>query len=520
VNLTRLISSADLDKEPYRSGELNFIFKLCQYIEVRSIAYGPSLLSLIFLPFVFIFGFYFDMLGLKLVAFAAVSLATYLILITPYKWALFFLFIYIGLEGFFKVVSNYHPVIHVGSDILVLTLTLKVVIMLFFKGLPQEDLPPFTQLFLIHFLWLIIVLFNPYALSVVSSIAGAKIYISMFLLYFYGYYNVRTLSDVRFFMFPFIIVAVIHTLTGLVQGLVGPEALLALHPRYAVQLFKYKDFAFRPFGMTNLPGGPAVYVYQIIPFILYFLFHYKAYIGRFLLGAYLPLATFLFFLCQVRSALLKMLVGSALFFIGIIHAFSRTSYRTFNKVVIITSVVGLMIYLSLPRFMEYSVNLRPDNEEAIERSLSLFDYETVSTARRGTWSRFIHYVQEVPFGAGFARVGAAAGAFKELHKQDPIFGYKYFFTDNLWLTLLVELGVPGMLIVTLLFGSIMIRGYRNYLQSRNLELRVAMIAILAPLTALCLGFYGAEGLMYNPEACFFWFFAGVLMKLPQIKADS
>lgn len=478
---------------------------------------SSPLLTLAYFAIVFIFGLFFDMLGLRLLAFSAVSLAVYIILITPYRWALFSLFIYIGLEGFFKVVSNYNPVIHVGSDILVITLCIKVLFQMFFLGgLKETEYPPFTRGFIIHFTWISLVMFNPYSLSFISSIAGSKIYISMFLLYFFGYYQVNSYKDIRFFMIPFIIIAVIHTITGIYQGFHGPAGLIALHPRYAVQLLKYKDVAFRPFGLTNLPGGPSVYMYQVFPFLLYFLFYFRSALLRLSIVAYLPMATFLFFLCQVRSALFKMIVASALFVMGVLHASSTSSVKVFQRVIMISSAVLLVINFGLPSFFQMAKDARGENEAAIERSLSLFDYAHVSNARRGAWDRFILYVSEVPFGAGFARVGAAAGAFKKLHKQDKIFGYKHFFTDNFWLAALVEIGIPGMTIITFLFVGILIAGIRFYFSTRNEEAKLASLAVLTPLIALAMGLYGAEGLIYNPEACFFWFWAGVLMKIPKL----
>lgn len=438
-------------------------------------------------------------------------------MLVPIRWALFFLFIYIGIEGFLKVISNYHPIIHVGSDLLVITMCVKVLLTIFFQGFPEGKLPPLSKIFLIHFLWVAIIMFNPYALSVISSVAGSKIYVSMFVLYFFGYYQVKNIRDVIFFMIPFISVGIIHTIFGLLQGINGPEALLALHPRYAIQLAKYGDAAFRPFGLTNLPGGPAIYMYQVFPFVLYLMFHFRSYIFRITATFYLMASGFLFFLCQVRSAILKMIVGSGLFFIGLLHMSSKTSYKAFQKILMLTSAFCLLFYFTLPKFFEYSVEQRGENEAAIERSMSLFEYDKVSRARRGAFDRFIRYAAEVPFGAGFSRVGAAAGAFKDLHQKDKIFGPYHFFTDNFWLASLVEVGIPGMLIVSFLVFLIFYRGFRNYLKCKDEEVKTLQLAVLCPLLALGLGLYGAEGLIYNPEACFFWFFSGVLMKLPAVE---
>lgn len=460
------------------------------------------------------------MVGIKLVAFSGLILSLYLILMVPFKWALFLVFMYIGLEGFFKVISNYNPFVHVGSDLIVIALCFKVLLQSFFKGANLKTTPPLTKLFMIHFLWLAIIMFNPFSLSVIASVAGAKIYVSMFLLYFFGYYLTQSESDVRFYMWPFIIVGVLHTVTGITQGFLGPDSLVALHPRYAVQLQKYQNVAFRPFGLTNLPGGPSVYLYQIYPFLLYFAFHLKSWVAKALIIGMLPFSTFLFFLCQVRSALLKMIVATTLFIFGYIHTNMKTRRGSSRGgLVFPLAAMVLLIYFALPQFMTASVESRDENEAAIERSLSLFDVDKVSSSRRGAWGRFVMYAQEVPFGAGLSRVGAAAGAFKEEHQRDRTFGFKYFFTDNFWLTALVEIGLPGMIIVTLIVLLILWRGFKSYLSSKIHSIRVLQLAILSSLIALFIGLYGAEGLIYNPEACFFWFFSGVLMKLPVLEKE-
>ncbi|MCJ8277662.1 MAG: O-antigen ligase family protein, partial [Bdellovibrionales bacterium] len=210
-----------------------------------------------------------------------------------------------------------------------------------------------------------------------------------------------------------------------------------------------------------------------------------------------------------------MMVASTLFLVGFVQASSRKASGV-RTLLVSAGVVGCLLYVTIPQFMEASIESREENEAAIERSLSLFDVETVSTARRGAWDRFVLYAQQVPFGAGLSRVGAAAGAFKELHKRDRTFGYKYFFTDNFWLTALVEIGLPGMFIVTLLVGLILWAGIRSHFGIEKHSLKVLNLSLLSSLLALFICLYGAEGLIYNPEACFFWFFAGVMMKLPEL----
>ena len=172
---------------------------------------------------VFGLGLQFQNLGLRSFALMGIAVALYGVILVPMRWSIFFVFIYLGFEGFLKIISSYHPVIHVGADIMVITLCLKVLVDVFFNGLKVEFFPPFTKLFIIHFSWLVIVLFNPYSLGLIPSIAGAKVYVSMFLLYFFGFYLTRSTRDIRFFMLPVIFVTVIHTITGIYQGLCWPS---------------------------------------------------------------------------------------------------------------------------------------------------------------------------------------------------------------------------------------------------------------------------------------------------------
>ena len=193
---------------------------------------------------------------------------------------------------------------------------------------------------------------------------------------------------------------------------------------------------------------------------------------------------------------------------------SKVSVKATRGLFVAVGLVLVMGLYVLPQFVEYSVAFQDQNQVAVERSLSLFDYQAVGHARRGAWDRFAKYAAEVPFGAGFARVGAAAGAFSKLHHQDVHFGYKHFFSDNFWITALVEIGLPGMVFITLLLVAILFFGVRNFFKIRRPSLKILHLAVLCSLISIFMGLYGAEGVLYNPESSFFWFFSGVLMKLP------
>jgi hypothetical protein len=94
-----------------------------------------------------------------------------------------------------------------------------------------------------------------------------------------------------------------------------------------------------------------------------------------------------------------------------------------------------------------------------------------------------------------------------------------FFTDNFWAATIAEIGIPGSLILTLIIFSVLYKGFVGVRRARDGELASIQAAILCSLFMVVFGLWGAEGLLYNPESAFFWFFSGVLMKLARMSAE-
>lgn len=447
-----------------------------------------------------------------------VLVAVGIVIITlPNKWALRVLFAYLGFEGFGKVISNYHPAVHVGADLLVLALLTKTIVLLILGRLNKDEpLPPLTVLFLLHWFWFLIAFANPYSLGIVASLAGAKVYVTMLLLFFFAYYEIKkNPGELRTLMGIWVAVATIHAVVGLYQFHIGPASVTRIHPRFAQIWSKYGSYAFRPFGLTNLPGLPAIFIFLATPFLFYFFFSAKSLLTRFLLFWLLPLWSVVAFICQIRSALLKSIVAGGVFLIAylFIATTGRAGKRRVNLLIGLTAV-GLAAVL-IPYSLDQTEKLLPEADRAFERSLSLFDYEKVSRARRDTWGRIVNYATQVPFGAGLSRTGAASGKFKDAIKdsRDP-FG-DVFFTDNFWAATIVDLGIPGSLLLSALIFLIFFRGLRFLRRIKDPSEQLIHLALLCGILGSGLGMYGAEAMLYNPEAAYFWFFSGALIALQQ-----
>jgi O-antigen ligase len=469
--------------------------------------------SIIIIPLLlcfFLIGVTFDKMGFQAFSFLALGLTLAGIIAAPLQASLIMVIVFIWFQGFLKIVSNYHPFIHVGADAVVIALLFKVL----FKNKGQRKKPPpLTWLFALHFAWVFIILFNPYSLSLVSSIAGSKVYISMFLLYFFGYYLVNNLKDVQRLFVVFAALAAVQTVFTIYQGLRGPSSVLSLHPGFQIPLAKMGSYAFRPFGLTHIPGGPSVYIYMVLPILTYFIYYTRSVWLRFFSASLLPLIGVALFMCQIRSAIGKAVIAMFVFIVTLTTSNVRISFARRFSYIAGSAILASFALFAMFSILGYSAESFEDNERTLARSLSTFDLDAMANARRGSFNRFLKYASDVPFGAGFSRVGAAAGAFPQLQKNDPHFPVGYFFSDNLFVLLVIEIGIPGLLIVVAMILSILYIGFRIWRTEERQQLLGPQMAIFSSLVAIAAGSYGAEGIVYNPESCFFWLFAGVMMAM-------
>lgn len=465
----------------------------------------------------FFSGYFLSEFNLKAAAFFFFAISSLSMLLIPYHRAIQIYFVYIGFEGLFKMITNYHPVVHVGAEIIVAVLTGRFLLGRLQKGIFVEvQRPPLTGLFIIHFIWFFIVFLNPYAMSLYSSLAGIKVYVSMFLLYFFGYYLTTDLKRIQQLMTPWIWIAVIQILTSIYQFQIGPSSVTWISPSYGIALKKFQGYAFRPFGVTAQAGAPCVYLFMVIPFLMRSMFQSNSLLKKIYSLAVLIGSAVVLLICQVRASIIKAIIGLVTYTGIYLRQSSRVSGRFPAKAILILILFTLSTTFILPKAIETLFSGNRDITRALERSLSIFDSSKVSNARVGGFDRFWNYTTMIPLGAGLSRVGSAGGKFQELVDNDPYFPDP-FFSDNLWIALLVDLGLPGLLIFSLLVIGILFYGFLGLNRISHPELMAIHGAIFCALLSIAIGANGAEVIIYNPEASFFWFFAGMMVKIPELR---
>jgi hypothetical protein len=223
--------------------------------------------------------------------------------------------------------------------------------------------------------------------------------------------------------------------------------------------------------------------------------------------------------CQVRSAILKALIGLTGTFVSSFRVSLKGSPLVRRRLFGFLGLALLLVLVALPKILGQVTSGSADSKMAIERSMSLFDVNVAARAREGAMDRFRLYASMAPLGAGLSRTGAAAGKFADQIAASPFFN-KGFFTDNFWLATLVDLGIPGMILLSSLVFAILGMGAFSIRRMQDSDLKIKQTTLLCSLIAIVCGFYGAESILYNPEAAFFWFFSGAMLKLPVLDREQ
>lgn len=125
------------------------------------------------------------------------------------------------------------------------------------------------------------------------------------------------------------------------------------------------------------------------------------------------------------------------------------------------------------------------------------------------YSRMLE-VTWIGLGPGMS-TGPARYAVDSLGLTSGFVGYEGFYAKTI-----VEIGVPGLIIVVSLFTSLLITGYRTFGRLHDRALRAFGAGILAFLFLQVVYLVKGAFLDIDPLNVYFWLFAGILMKLPSL----
>ena len=461
-----------------------------RYIVIASMAIVGPLLTFANIPG----SLFFTIFGLVLVAFLLATM--------PESYIAAGFFVFLPFEGMLKILSNFNPLVHVGSDLILIL----VLIRLMARKVREPEIGPGLEsskyltsvlsMLIIYWIWVGIQFINPWGLGIIPSLAALKIHVMPYLQFFFVGFLMKD-EEIRQLPRVVTYVGAFTTTIAAIDGVLGDQFLPSLHPRYQALLSnQFTGVLYRPFGTTSVAGGPANWAVHFTPAVLLMTHQYSEIKNlskwhKVAANYFLIVSVAVVLMCQGRTSFMQfcaiVLIGS--FVVG------RKAFKTGLKQLLIIACLGSL-------FFSYSDeidmgNLDPERITTIaDRFLTLTETKTLTESREGGLDRMLNLSEKTTMGIGLSRVGAAAVVFKSKIIGDSHFGFGWSFADNVYLSQFVELGIGGL--VSWIFIYLMV--LKNLTQINSPGSRIMQIWVLMYFVSGL----GSEGILYSPAAPYLW----------------
>ncbi len=431
-------------------------------------------------------------------------------------WGLMVFFIYLSIEGLVKLVGNYHPIVHIGVDIVLWAIVGVWVAKAILQGRTHLPKVPFFTVLALHVIWVSLLVFSPYTASIFVGVASLKIHLSMIPLYFVGFLFASSADTPRRFIRALTVVWCFAFALTLVQYMGGPGSLFDFSGP-ALSRFAYFH-EWRPFGTTALPGGEAVFALLALPFAFYLVLSGRHRLRDPWIVATIVGSLAVFFVSGVR----QLFLGSLLAIMSIIGLqLIRGRGRAFGVSVVLAGL-GTATYIGVAQYVLPAAQSSLEETTGIpeiwrrrnplDRFQTLLLAETYRTARRGGIALVWNRIRTAPLGAGLGRTGSAASALGGALEQDRFDASlqdRFGFQDNFFAAMIVETGIPGTLFLTIILVGLGLRAVRLSRRAPTVEDSVFGSLVAGYMLAMLVMSWGSQPLLANPTIAFFWFLGGM-----------
>jgi LPXTG-motif cell wall-anchored protein len=348
-------------------------------------------------------------------------------------------------------------------------------------------------------------MFNPNLPKVMVAAIGAKVWLFYLPLLFIGAAALRHLDDLVRLLRIMVVVTVVPCVVGLVQYVLADT----VGYQDAIQMFygEAAQGATQQFSQFDL--GAALYR---IPSTFSFVAQYS---------------------------------GFTLSMVGIAYALGRLdpapTWRLFARGVMVLAIVaGLLsgaraqfVFLPILLVAIYMLDARLSGAAAaivlvpafLIGVLWLAGYD-IGTVLGGTETLVGSYgkdlalpalgesVQKYPMGLGTGMNTGPARYALGPNELGNILGYESYYAKAV-----VELGIPGLLIVVALFGAVLVYGTRAHILIRDRRMKSCSAALLAFIGLMIFSCLKGWQIDLDPVNVYLWLFVGILLKLPVLSAQ-
>ena len=425
---------------------------------------------------------------------------------TPLALAL--LMVYLGvLDGYLKLATGSNYVTFVRDALLY-----AIVIGLLVRATVQHQtivLPPLSG-WAIGFVVLVLVqIANPQGGTLVHSLAGVRQHLEFVPLFFLTFIFVRTTKALRVFVILLLLIASANGIAGWIQFRESPQQFASWGPGYAERVVGTGNFSLagrtfgqvagqssnRPFGLGSDSGSGGVIGAFAIAGILALVaqgrrMRYLVFAAIMAIGTTVAIIT-----SQSRGVVIGSVVILLAF--GLLTATSRDRLR-------VLLALGLAVAVA---FLITDAVISSQGSSALRYGgLSPSSLvHTADKARGRSLSRIPHNLVSYPLGAGLAAAGPASGT---APGASTLTGN--IDAENEFSFLVVETGIPGMLVLTAFTLRLLYLGLRRVKHEPDREARLLLAAVIAPLAGILILFFSSALTPTVPAGPYLWAVGGIV----------
>jgi hypothetical protein len=430
-----------------------------------------------------------------------VPLALWLFFSERYEVTLAVLLLYLGLlDGVLKLASG-STLATLGRDVVLYAITLGAVVRMVLRKTPLT-LPPFTGFALAWLAVCVMQVANPADISVAHAIASLRQHLEFVPLFFFGYFLLRSERRLIGLLMLLIIVAAANGIVELIQTQMTPAQLASWGPGYRVLEFGIGDIvprtfvnaadqaSVRPPGLGGTDGFGGVLCMMAVPAVLALLSSRKT-----VKFGWLLIPAMAFMIVGIVSSQARLVIVTSVLAFAVFGLLTLTSRRGL-AVLLVGAVAGAGAFWIGTAFISNNAN----RYSTIAPSHVL---ATAASARSGSLGLVFTYLARYPLGAGLGSVGPAS----ESTVGGTVAANQSINGETEFNFLLVETGIPGLVVMIVLFITVVRAG----LQLRRVAdpgLQRYLMAIVVVLFCITVSWFDTSVTANSPFAPFLWLSAG------------
>jgi len=466
--------------------------------------------------------------GVVLILFLII-VPTFFVTLNRWQWGITALVYYMPFSGLPSILL--HPYIGTGMPTLIKDIAFVIPAYIGFaswhhnNSLKITDLPREMKIALNLMTCLALLVFahvfNRQLVSYMVGLIGLKVWLFYMPLYVLGYYLITDKSQLIRLSKILLMLGMIPAIFGIVQAQLiymgDPGLAYALYGTAASDMTQ--SFArFDSAGGVGLVRIPSLFTFvlQYSAFLLallpvcYALYMGSEYFGQ--KGTVYALALGIITVALITTgvrAVYVMLPGFlvlALFLSGKGGQVKKSMTSLFTLIPLAFGSMVFLLQSSLETFLDFISSiianyLSPAGEGAL---INQFEY-----ALNLTW-----------FGMGTGMNTGQARYFRITDVSSYVSTASNAGVEALPGKAILEIGVPGLILVVALFGWILISSYRQIGKLQDPLLRGFGVSLFAFLVVVIAWLYKGVVLDYDPLNALFWLFAGILFKLSALEKDA